>query len=160
MMVLQELEEALYALAVMPQRHARTCRLQDDATLPEGGLAPLTVYTQEVHGKLLARFDELVFFVSQERYLDALFVVRAMLDMVAEKLGISSDPRKLTRAHAGHAVMQSMTLFRLHLLLMKYEAQIQSQLGNQRCARQGFEKVLEFDVSNRLGAHELLNGLS
>ena len=82
-----------------------------------------------------------------------------MLDLVTSELGISRDTAQLNSSHVGHAVLKSMTLFRFYLHLIKTEAYLHSQIGNLETAKAALEKVLEFDVSNRLGVRELLQSL-
>lgn len=100
--------------------------------------------------------ERLMLLAGEELYPEALVVIQTMMDLVTQELGISREASKLNKNHVGHAVMKSMTLFRFHLLLLKTEAYLHSQLGDMQAAIISLEKVLEFDGSNRLGARELL----
>ena len=92
-------------------------------------------------------------------YLEALQVIEKMMDLVTESLGVSRDVTDLNKNQVGPAIMKSMSLFRFHLLLLKTEAYLQSQIGNMEVAKALLEKVLEFDECNRLGARDLLESL-
>ena len=117
-------------------------------------------YESQTAINLESLHERLMFLAREEHYSEALVVIQKMMDLVTQELGISRDATKLNKSHVGHAVMKSMTLFRFHLLLLKTEAYLQSQVGDVQAARISLEKVLEFDGSNRLGARELLESLS
>lgn len=92
------------------------------------------------------------YFYYQHRYLDALLVAERVLGVFAGRLGIDPDWRALGADEFGRAAAQSMTEARFLLFALKGAGYLDMRLGHLDQAVQRFDKVIELDPVDRIGA--------
>ena len=92
----------------------------------------------------------------QHRYEDALRVADRALEVTAGKLDISSDWRELGMSQLAVGILQSMTLTRFYLMVLKGAGYLRLRLGDTGGGLERLLKVAELDSSDRLGVAALI----
>lgn len=95
------------------------------------------------------------YFYYQHRYDDALSVAQRILVICADQLGFDRDWRLINDMDLAYGVSQSMSLMRFYLYTLKGAGYLHLRLGNYQHALERFEKVIQLDVSDRIGAGSL-----
>ena len=158
-MLFKELDQAFSSIVELRLDGKPHARFLEVMQADSSGQEADEFFAQDRTEALERLHDRLMLLGNEAHYPEAMAVLQKMLDLVTSELGISRDTAQLNSSHVGHAVLKSMTLFRFYLHLIKTEAYLHGQIGNLEIAKAALEKVLEFDVSNRLGARELLQSL-
>jgi hypothetical protein len=96
------------------------------------------------------------YFFYQHRYEDALRVADRALEVTASKLNISSDWRELGMSRLAVGIMQSMTLTRFYLMVLKGAGYLRLRTGDTAGGLERLLKVAELDSSDRLGVAALI----
>lgn len=97
------------------------------------------------------------FYFYQHRLEDALTVADRAMAIVARRLELPADWRRIHLDHVGHAVMRSMGLTRFYLHVLKAAGYIHLRLERLETGRAMLEKLVELDTHDRLGARALLD---
>lgn len=95
------------------------------------------------------------YFYYQHRYEDALRVAERTLVIVASQLGINRDWRQINDMDLAYGVRQSMAVMRFFLYALKGAGYLHLRLGNYQGALDRLQKVVDLDVSDRIGATSL-----
>ena len=96
------------------------------------------------------------YFYYQHRYEDALRVADRALEVTAVKLNISSDWRELDMSQLAVGIVQSMTLTRFFLMVLKGAGYLRLRSGDTAGGLERLLKVTELDSSDRLGVAALI----
>jgi hypothetical protein len=96
------------------------------------------------------------YFYYQHRYEDALQVADRTLEVTAGKLDIISDWRELGMSQLAVGILQSMTLTRFYLMVLKGAGYLRLRLGDTGGGLERLLKVAELDSSDRLGVAALI----
>lgn len=97
------------------------------------------------------------YYFYQHRLEDALIVADRAMAIVARRLGLPADWRRITMDHVGHAVLRSMGLLRFYLHVLKAAGYIQLRLERFQTGKAMLEKLVELDSHDRMGAKALLD---
>jgi tetratricopeptide (TPR) repeat protein len=95
-------------------------------------------------------------FYYQHRYEDALRVADRALEVTASRLNISSDWRTLNMSQLAVGIVQSMTLTRFFLMVLKGAGYLRLRAGDTGGGLERLLKVAELDSSDRLGVAALI----
>lgn len=95
------------------------------------------------------------YFYYQHRYQDALQVADRTLITSATQLGIGRDWRRISDMDLAYGVQHSMALMRFYLHALKGAGYLCLRLGLYQEALERLQKVVDLDVSDRIGAAAL-----
>lgn len=95
------------------------------------------------------------YYYYQHRYEDALMVADRTLGIAAARLGISRDWHQIGETDLAYGVQHSMALMRFYLHALKGAGYLNLRLGQYQEALERLQKVVELDVSDRIGAAAL-----
>lgn len=95
------------------------------------------------------------YFYYQHRYEDALRVSERTLIVAANLLGINRDWRQIGDMDLAYGVRHSMALMRFYLYALKGAGYLQLRLGNYQEALERLQKVVDLDISDRIGTTSL-----
>jgi len=96
------------------------------------------------------------YFYYQHRYEDALRVADRALEVTAERLEIPRDWRELGMNRLAVGILQSMTLTRFYLMVLKGAGYLRLRTGDGAGGLERLLKVAELDSSDRLGVAALI----
>lgn len=96
------------------------------------------------------------YYYYQLRYEDALDVSDRAMAVVAKRLGIEADWRKLDENDLANAVQQSMTQFRFYLYALKGSAYLKLRMGDAGAALERLQVIERFDEADRIGVKALI----
>jgi len=148
--------ESLYFDELLPDEVGELLRQSAQAYgTTEGELRLMRAYFLEPHHLtvLVALYR---FFYYQHRYEDAMRVADRALEVTASRLNISSDWRKLNMGQLAVAIVQSMTLTRFFLMVLKGAGYLRLRTGDTGGGLERLLKVAELDSSDRLGVAALI----
>lgn len=121
----------------------------------EGELKLMRAYFLEPHHLtvLVALYR---YFYYQHRYEDAQRVADRALEVTASRLNISGDWRELVMSQLAVGIVQSMTLTRFFLMVLKGAGYLRLRAGDTAGGLERLLKVAELDSSDRLGVAALI----
>lgn len=97
------------------------------------------------------------YYFYQHRLEDALIVADRAMALVARRLELPADWRRINLDHVGSAVLRSMGLLRFYLHVLKAAGYINLRLERIQTGRAMLEKLTELDTHDRMGAKVLLD---
>jgi tetratricopeptide (TPR) repeat protein len=123
--------------------------------------------TEEAEHKLLSayflepeNFTVLValyrYYYYQHRYRDSMLVAERTLIITADMLGITRDWRTFSAVDLAYGVQHSMALMRFYLYALKGAGYLSLRMNDFEGARERFQKIVDIDTSERIGATPLL----
>lgn len=96
------------------------------------------------------------FYYYQHRLQEALLISEQALQLIGEQLHFSSDWRTLQPSHISQAPPAWLTSIRLYLFTLKSVGFLQMRLHNLNLSRDIFDKLVQLDEHDRIGAKALL----
>lgn len=96
------------------------------------------------------------FYYYRHRLSEALLISEKALAIIRDGLAFPEDWQKLNIGLLGSVPSASLTRVRLYLFTLKSIGFLHMRLDNLELSRSIFEKLVELDVKDRIGAHALL----
>lgn len=96
------------------------------------------------------------YYYYQHRYQDAMLVAERTLVITASMLGINRDWRCFSAMDLAYGVQHSMALMRFYLYALKGAGYLSLRMNDFEGARERFQKIVDVDTSERIGATPLL----
>lgn len=99
------------------------------------------------------------FYYYQHRLSEALMISEKALHLIRQEIDFPNDWQLLERTHISDAPKESLTRIRLYLFTLKSIGFLNMRLENLDISRAIFEKLIELDDKDRIGAKGLLEVL-